>query len=149
MMLLFLWVLWCTKAVMADRYKPLLDREFLRAELDREYLNYRDDHDDALLERLTRWRASKVKRETQAEDSFTQRFFVETWGYRQTGTGGEFELLPKFMIPGSGAGGQAGEADLVVGLFGGKRPSIPQGRSASIRSARSMRTWRSRPSHAA
>ncbi len=111
---------------MTDQYKPLLDRDFLRSELHGEYLNYRDALDTALLERLTRWHASGEKRETQAEDSFTQRFFVETWGYRQTGTGGEFELLPKFMIPGAGAGGQAGEADLVVGLFGSNRPPIPQ-----------------------
>ena len=111
---------------MTDRYKPLLDRDFLRAELDREYLNYRVDHDEALLQRLTNWHANTVRRETQAEAAFTRAFFVETWDYREAGRGGPFELLPKFIISGAGANGQQGEADLVVGLFGEGRPAIPQ-----------------------
>lgn len=111
-----------------DRFKPLLDREFLKAELHYEFVDYRAGSIDAeLLKRLTHWSNRELKRETQAEASFIQRFFVETWGYRDAGTGGEgFQLHPKFPVPGAGATGSAGEADLAIGNFQpGKKP-IPQ-----------------------
>jgi hypothetical protein len=56
-------------------------------------------------------------------------FFRETWGYTQSGqadakTG--FTLYPKFAIPGAGAKGGKGEADLAIGYFGVSRGDIPQ-----------------------
>lgn len=111
-----------------DRYKPLLDRDFLRAELHYDYQDYlAGGHDDALKSRLAAWSAREVKRETQAEGAFVQRFFVETWGYTADGGGGDgYNLHPKFAIAGAGQTGARGEADLAIGAFGGGRPAIPQ-----------------------
>ncbi|HEX8064569.1 MAG TPA: DNA methyltransferase [Allosphingosinicella sp.] len=111
-----------------DRFKPLLDREFLKAELHYEYADYcAGSLDVELLTRLTHWSKRELKRETQAEASFIQRFFVETWGYREAGTGAErFQLHPKFPVAGAGQGGNAGEADLAIGNFARDRRLIPQ-----------------------
>lgn len=113
---------------MTDRFKPLLDRDFLRAELYYEFQDYlSSDEDDLLKHRLRNWGRRELKRETQAEASFVQRFFVETWNYSESGTGTEFfQLWPKFPIAGAGQTGSRGEADLAVGIFGGSRPPIPQ-----------------------
>jgi Eco57I restriction-modification methylase len=110
------------------RFKPLLDRQFLKAELDYEYRDYvADGIDNANHERLKNWAKREVVRETQAEGAFVQRFFVETWGYREDGTGTEtFHLKPKFNIAGAGQTGHRGEADLAVGHFGANLPEIPQ-----------------------
>ena len=111
----------------SDRFKPLLDRTFLRAELTGEYAGWTDEADALLLDRLTGWVTRDVKRETQAEASFVQRFFIETWGYADDGTGADaYNLHPKYPIKGAGQGGNQGEADLAVGLFGKERPAIPQ-----------------------
>jgi type I restriction-modification system DNA methylase subunit len=114
--------------VTIDRFKPLLDRDFLKAELAYEYEDYKaSGADSALLERLRGWSKRELKRETQAEAAFVQRFFVETWGYSGDGAGAElFQLWPKFDIAGAGQSGNRGEADLAVGLFGADRPRIPQ-----------------------
>lgn len=111
-----------------DRFKPLLDREFLRGELHYEFTDYLAEGRDAgLQQRLTDWSSRELKRETQAEASFVRRFFVDTWGYREDGTGAPtFHLHPKFPIAGAGQGGNRGEADLAIGNFGGGRPDIPQ-----------------------
>lgn len=110
------------------RFKPLLDRDFLKAELHYEYEDYcAAGEDEALLARLEQWRKRTLKRETQAEGSFVQRFFVETWGYRDDGTGADrFHLHPKFPIAGAGQGGNRGEADLAVGNFGRELRPTPQ-----------------------
>ncbi len=112
----------------ADRFKPLLDREFLKAELHYAFEDYvASGGDSSLRSRLEDWAARKVVRETQAEGSFIQRFFVETWGYRDDGTGtAHFQLHPKFGIAGAGQGGNRGEADLAIGQFGDGMPAIPQ-----------------------
>ena len=96
-----------------DRFKPLLDREFLKGELHYEYVDYCAGTQDAELhERLAKWAKRELKRETQAEGSFVQRFFVETWGYRDDGSGAHhFQLYPKFPIIGAGQTGNVGEAD--------------------------------------
>ncbi|MGN6500400.1 MAG: hypothetical protein ACTHKM_09665, partial [Tsuneonella sp.] len=114
--------------VTPDRYKPLLDRDFLKSQLDYEYRDYvADKADDALLERLQGWAKRELKGETQAEGRFTDRFFVETWGYQADGEGApSFQLWPKFPIAGAGQTGNRGEADLAIGNFGGARPAIPQ-----------------------
>lgn len=111
-----------------DRFKPLLDRDFLKSELHYEYLDYRAGAaDEALRARLEAWSRRELRRETQAEGSFVQRFFVETWGYSDDGTGApHFQLYPKFPISGAGQGGNRGEADLAIGRFGNERPAIPQ-----------------------
>ena len=111
-----------------DRFKPWLDREFLKGALAYEFQDYARSGADATLKtRLSDWAKREVKRETQAEGSFIQRFFVETWGYRDDGTGtAHYNLHPKFSIAGAGQTGNRGEADLAVGNFGGTGPQIPQ-----------------------
>lgn len=111
-----------------DRYKPLLDRDFLKAELTYEFIDYKASGEDARLrERLEAWTRREIKRETQAEGSFIQRFFVETWGYRDDGAGADtFHLHPKFPIAGAGQTGNRGEADLAVGNFSATQKQIPQ-----------------------
>ena len=112
----------------ADRFKPLLDREFLKGALHYEFEDFRASGADAALRaRLEAWATREIRRETQAEGSFTQRFFVETWGYRDDGTGADrYNLHPKFSIAGAGQTGNRGEADLAIGHFGGGGPQIPQ-----------------------
>jgi hypothetical protein len=111
-----------------DRFKPLLDREFLKGELWYEFLDYqKNGTDEVLKQRLSNWGTRELKRETQAEASFIQRFFVESWGYGEDGQGKEtFNLHPKFPIAGAGQTGSRGEADLGIGVFGGGRAEIPQ-----------------------
>ncbi len=111
-----------------DRYKPLLDRDFLKSQLDYEYRDYvTSSEDDILLARLNGWAQRLLKRESQAEGSFTERFFKETWGYLPDGIGAaSFQLWPKFPIAGAGQTGNRGEADLAVGQFGNGKPAIPQ-----------------------
>jgi hypothetical protein len=114
--------------VTPDRYKPLLDRDFLKSQLAYEYQDYQAEGRDApLLERLRNWAGRELKRERQAEGRFTERFFTETWGYRPDAEGADlFHLWPQFSIEGAGQGGNRGEADLAIGNFGGGRPEIPQ-----------------------
>jgi len=111
-----------------DRFKPLLDRSFLRGELHYAFADYLADGIDVeLKQRLADWVKRDLKRETQAEAVFVRRFFVETWGYREDGAGSEtFHLHPKFSIVGAGQSGNRGEADLAIGNFGGGHPDIPQ-----------------------
>lgn len=111
-----------------DRFKPLLDRSFLRGELEYEFQDYLSDGQDApLLERLNNWLKRDLKKETQAEGSFIQRFFVETWGYKADGEGAAmFNLHPQFPIAGTGQTGGKGKADLGIGYFGGNPDPIPQ-----------------------
>lgn len=111
-----------------DRFKPLLDRDFLKAELAYEFIDYKaEDYDAAVRQRLANWADRELKRETQAEGSFVQRFFAETWGYRDDGSGTDlFHLWPKYSIAGAGQAGNRGEADLAIGNFGKNRAQIPQ-----------------------
>ena len=111
-----------------ERYKPLLDRDFLKAELTYEFVDYKaSGEDQQLLDRLTAWSRRELKRETQAEGKFVQAFFEETWGYKADGTGTDtFQLFPKFPIAGAGQTGNRGEADLAVGNFTASKQQIPQ-----------------------
>ena len=111
-----------------ERYKPLLDRDFLKAELTYEFVDYKaSGEDQRLLDRLTAWSRRELKRETQAEGKFVQAFFEETWGYKADGTGADtFQLFPKFPIAGAGQTGNRGEADLAVGHFTASKQQIPQ-----------------------
>ena len=97
-----------------DRFKPLLDRSYLRGELDYFFRDYlAEGHDAPLLERLQNWLKRDLKKETQAEGAFVQRFFVETWGYVADGGGApRFNLHPQFAVEGAGQTGGKGKADL-------------------------------------
>ena len=81
------------------------------------------------MQRLRRWSARTDLGETSAEAAFIEEFFRATWGYVQSGQAGserEFTLWPQFTIPGAGAAGGSGKADLGIGYFPGNPTPIPQ-----------------------
>lgn len=112
----------------SDRYKPLLERDFLRAELHYEFEDYRNGgEDDVLLKRLEDWAKRFLTKETQAEANFVRTFFEELWGYRRDGGGDErFEIFPQFAIANAGQTGGQGKADLALGNFEGEDNQTPQ-----------------------
>src|SRR5690606_31944350 len=83
-----------------------------------------------LLERLKRWAARGVQKETSAQAALLEEFFRATWGYVQAGqAGGEqnYSLYPAFPVAGAGQRGGTGEADAALGHFTpGDASSIPQ-----------------------
>lgn len=113
---------------MIERFKPLLDRTFLKAEFFHEFESYvRSGTDDQLRERLLAWNARTIIGETAIEAAFIGRFFEDTWGYSPDGGGAaEFTLRQQFAVPGAGANGAAGSADLALGLFGADGTEVPQ-----------------------
>ena len=113
---------------MFDDSRSFITRAFLRAEFDLDYRAYTAEQDAELLKRLEDWDGRLRLSETQAEGAFTQTFFVDTWGYGEAGrvAPDEHTIIAKFPIPGEGAGGGAGEADLALGWFRGRKDAIPQ-----------------------
>ena len=113
---------------MFDDSRSFITRAFLRAEFELDFRAYGRERDDELLQRLRDWDRLLRLNETQAEGAFTQTFFVETWGFGEAGRAAEagHTLIPKFPVPGEGAGGGMGEADLALGWFRGRSDAIPQ-----------------------
>ena len=114
---------------MFDDSRSFITRAFLRAEFDLDYrATHTDERDAALLKRLQDWDGRLRLNETQAEGAFTQTFFVETWGYGEAGRvpPEQHTIIAKLPIHGEGAGGGAGEADLALGWFRGRKDAIPQ-----------------------
>jgi hypothetical protein len=111
-----------------DDSRSFITRAFLRSEFDLDYRAYAAERDAELLKRLRDWDGRLQLSETQAEGAFTQTFFVDTWGYGESGRVApeEHTIIAKFPIPGEGAGGGAGEADLALGWFRGRKDAIPQ-----------------------
>jgi hypothetical protein len=111
-----------------DDSRSFITRAFLRAEFDLDYRAYTAESDAELLQRLRDWDGRLRLSETQAEGAFTQTFFVDTWGYGEAGRGSpnQHTIIAKLPIPGEGAGGGAGEADLALGWFRGRRDAVPQ-----------------------
>lgn len=114
---------------MFDDRNSFVSRAFLRSELELEYRAYLGEGlDDSLLERLKAWDKRIRLSEIQAEGAFTQTFFVDTWGYGESGRVAQADhtIIPKFRIGGEGAGGGMGEADLALGWFREKLDETPQ-----------------------
>jgi len=113
--------------VFDDRHS-FITRAFLRAEFDLDYRTYTAERDAEVLKRLQDWDGRLRLSETQAEGAFTQTFFVDTWGYGEAGrvSPEQHTIIAKFPIPGEGAAGGVGEADLVLGWFRGRDDAIPQ-----------------------
>jgi hypothetical protein len=111
-----------------DDRRSFITRAFLRAEFDLDYRAYTPERDAELLKRLREWDGRPRPTETQAEGALTQTFFVDTWGYGQAGQSprDEHTLIAKFPVPGEGASGGAGEADLALGWFRGRTDAVPQ-----------------------
>ena len=99
---------------MFDDSRSFVTRAFLQAEFELDYRAYTAERDAELLARLRDWDERLRLSETQAEGAFTQTFFVDTWGYGEAGRvpPDQHSLIPKLPVPGEGAGGGVGEADL-------------------------------------
>lgn len=113
---------------MFDDSRSFITRAFLRAEFDLDYRAYTEETDAEQLRRLRDWDGRLLLSETQAEGAFTQTFFVDTWGYGEAGRvpPEEQTIIAKLPVPGEGAGGGAGEADLALAWFRGRKDAIPQ-----------------------
>src|SRR3954452_12367799 len=113
---------------MFDDSRSFVTRAFLRADFELDYRAYTASADADLLQRLRDWDGRLRLNETQAEGAFTQTFFVEVWGYGEAGRvpTDQVTLIPKLPIPGEGAGGGSGEADLALGWFRGRPDAVPQ-----------------------
>src|SRR5882724_2397720 len=100
-----------------DLFSSFISRTFLRSVWELEYVAFQGSAEEvALEERLRRWSRRRDLRETSAEAAFIEEFFRDTWEHAQA-EGGTFTLWPKFPIPGAGAKGGVGAADLAIGFF--------------------------------
>ena len=113
---------------MFDDSRSFVTRAFLRAEFDLDFRAYTAESDAELLQKLRDWDRRPRLSETQTEGAFTQTFFVEIWGYGDAGRvpPEQHTIIAKLPVPGEGAGGGAGEADLALGWFRGRKDAIPQ-----------------------
>lgn len=113
---------------MFDDRRSFITRAFLRSEFDLDYRSYTAERDAQVLKRLRDWDGRLQLSETQAEGAFTQTFFVDTWGYGESGRvpSDRHTIIAKLPIPGEGAGGGVGEADLALGWFRGREDAVPQ-----------------------
>ncbi|MCA3424503.1 MAG: Eco57I restriction-modification methylase domain-containing protein [Roseomonas sp.] len=106
---------------MAVSYQPLLSEAFLRAHFGADFEAFQaNGSDTALLGRLRAWGSRGKLTEVQAEAGFLKTFLFETWDFWPDGnTGPEagFTAWPRYQIPGAGAGGNSGFADLALGWF--------------------------------
>jgi Eco57I restriction-modification methylase len=114
---------------MFDDSRSFIGRPFLQATLHYEFEDYQTAGKDAdVLATLKKWHGRAKLSETQAETAFIQAFFVELWGYSLSGHGktDDHTIWPKFDVPGAGAKGGAGKADVALGWFLGKSNDVPQ-----------------------
>ena len=114
---------------MFDDSRSFVSRAFLQSIYDIEFKAYLAEGRDAIvLGRLKSWNERTQLTETQTESAFIQAFFVELWGFGSTGRAApdEHTIIPKFGVPGTGAKGGAGEADLALGWFRGRIDAVPQ-----------------------
>jgi hypothetical protein len=114
---------------MFDDSRSFIGRPFLQGNLHYEFEDYQAAGKDAeVLARLKKWHGRAKLSETQAEGAFIQTFFVELWGYGLSGQSksDDHTIVPKFDVPGAGAKGGSGKADLALGWFLGKTNDVPQ-----------------------
>lgn len=116
---------------MSDIQNSFISKPFLRSIWAHEYETFKDSPEETeLIERLKRWAAKGVQKETTAQSALLQEFFAATWGYVQAGqAGGEqnYSLYPAFPVAGAGQRGGTGEADAALGHFAPNEASpIPQ-----------------------
>ncbi len=114
---------------MTSSYNSFLNPTFLRSVWADDYVAFKDTAAEAtLLERLQNWAARPDVGETSAEAAFVETFFRDTWGYVGPGQGAAGDghtMIQQFTIPGAGAGGGPGRADLALGYLTGTR-DVPQ-----------------------
>lgn len=69
---------------MGDIQNSFISKSFLRSVWAHEYETFKDSPQEVeLLERLKRWAARGVQKETTAQSALMQEFFSATWGYVQ------------------------------------------------------------------
>jgi hypothetical protein len=113
---------------MTVNFNTFLSDAFLRSHWAADFNSFKDSAEEKeLIERLQAWHARKDLKETSAEQALMKQFFGATWGYTGAGetAAKDFTLYPKFSIPGTGAKGGPGEADLALGYFGAE-DAVPQ-----------------------
>jgi hypothetical protein len=116
-------------ATMITSPNSFLSFTFLRSVWADEYAAFADTPaEEALMDRLRNWASRPDLGETSAEAAFVQTFFRDTWGYvgpGQVAAGIGHTMVQQFTIPGTGAGGGPGRADLALGYLTGNG-DIPQ-----------------------
>ncbi len=114
---------------MTPLQNSFLNPTFLRSVWADDYLAFKDTAaESTLLERLQNWAARPDLGETSAEAAFVETFFRDTWGYVGPGQGAagkNHTMVQQFTIPGTGAGGGPGRADLALGYLAGTA-DVPQ-----------------------
>ena len=112
---------------MDNQYQPLLTDAFLRSHFGQEAEAFRGSAQEAaLIDRLRAWASRGRQTETQAEAGFLKTFFFELWDFWPDGTTGPapgYTAFPRHPVPGAGAGGAGGFADLALGWF--DHPPVP------------------------
>lgn len=93
---------------MFDDRRSFVSRAFLRSAFELDFKAWQaEGQDGPILARLKAWDDRlQTLTETQAEGAFTHTFFVDMWGYGESGRvpADEHTIIPKLMIPGEGAG---------------------------------------------
>lgn len=116
-------------AIMTFSNNAFLTPTFLRSTWADDYAAFKDTPDEvALLERLQNWGARPDVGEASAEAAFVETFFRDTWNYvgpGQVAAADGHTMVQQFSIPGTGAGGGPGRADLALGFLTGKG-DVPQ-----------------------
>ena len=113
---------------MFESANALLTPTFLQSVWSQEYEAFKgSEAEDRLIERLNHWVNRKNLSESSAQSAFIRTFFIDTWGYNEAGTVADdaFTLYPQHPVPGAGAGGGMGQADLAMGFFG-SAGGVPQ-----------------------
>ena len=114
---------------MFDDSRSFISRAFLQSVFDLDYKAFAaDGTDERVLTALKVWDSRRKLNETQAEGAFIQTFFVELWGFHETGRRAVdgHTAFPKFAVRNAGASGGSGEADLALGWFKGEDEAQPQ-----------------------
>lgn len=111
--------------------QPFLGVPYLRAAWYDEFQRFQgSEHERALIDRLRTWADRVDLKETSAQSAFIVEFFERIWGFWQAGQRSQhegFTAWPQYALPGAGARGGTGEADLALGWFGlDGVPAMPQ-----------------------
>ena len=114
-----------------SEHEKLFTTEFLMSHWAKDYQQYCESgEDDLLLASLKNWSEKNFQKETASESSFIQTFFVNIWGYAESGTASRedgYTVEQQYAIEKAGQNGGKGKADLAIGWFGDTAmPSTPQ-----------------------
>jgi hypothetical protein len=109
---------------MSTAIQPLFAESHLRSLWGEDYEGFCGSEDEKeLVSILERWSARDRThaKETTEQGTFVALFFKQSWGYHASGEAGGAHgstALEQFPVPGAGARGGTGAADLALGWFG-------------------------------